>query len=87
MIFQGYTPFMCSDTQLCPIVCDPIDCLAPQGPLFMGFSGQEYWNGLPFPPAENSPNPGIEPVVSASHALAGGFFTVALPGKPSGCLL
>ena len=28
--------------------------------LSMGFSRQEYWNGLPFPPPGDLPNPGIE---------------------------
>ena len=27
----------------------------------MGFSGQEYWSGLPFPSPENLPSPGTEP--------------------------
>ena len=27
----------------------------------MGFSRQEYWTGLPFPPPEDLPDPGIEP--------------------------
>ena len=27
----------------------------------MGFSRQEYWSGLPFPPPGDLPNPGIEP--------------------------
>ena len=27
----------------------------------MGFSRQEYWSGLPFPPPEDLPDPGIEP--------------------------
>ena len=31
-----------------------------QAPLSMGFSRQEYWSGLPFPPAGNLPNPEIE---------------------------
>ena len=26
----------------------------------MGFSGQEYWSGLPFPSPGNLPNPGVE---------------------------
>jgi len=30
-----------------------------QAPLSMGFSRQEYWSGLPFPTAEDPPNPGI----------------------------
>ena len=36
--------------------------------LSMGFSRQEYWNGLPFPPPENFPNPGIEPRSPALQA-------------------
>ena len=31
--------------QLCPTVCDPMDC-SPPGPLSMEFSRQEYWSGL-----------------------------------------
>ena len=45
----------------------------------MGFPRQEYWNGLPFPPPGDLPNPGIEPT---SPALAGGFFTTKPTGKP-----
>ena len=30
-------------------------------PLFMGFSRQEYWSGLPFPSPGDLPDPGIEP--------------------------
>ena len=36
--------------QLCPTLCDPMDCIACQAPLSMGFSRQEYWSGLPCPP-------------------------------------
>ena len=32
-----------------------------QAPLSMGFSRQEYWNGLPFPSPGDLPDPGIEP--------------------------
>ena len=46
--------------------------VASQAPLSMGFSRQEYWSGLPYPPPGDIPDPGIEPV---SHALAGRFFT------------
>ena len=35
--------------------------VAYQSPLSMGFSRQEYWSGLPFPPPGDLPNPGIEP--------------------------
>ena len=40
--------------------------VALQAPLFMGFSRQEYWSGLPFPPPGDLPDPGIE---STSPAL------------------
>ena len=46
-----------------------------QAPLFMGFSRQEYWSGLPCPPPGDLPDPGIEPVSLMSPAWAGGFFT------------
>ena len=46
--------------------------VACQAPLPMGFSRQEYWSGLPFPPPGDLPNPGIEPV---SPVLEGRFFT------------
>ena len=32
--------------------------VARQAPLSMGFSRQEYWSGLPFPPPGDLPNPG-----------------------------
>ena len=35
--------------------------VARQAPLSMGFSRQEYWSGLPFPPPGDLPNPGVEP--------------------------
>ena len=54
--------------------------VAHKAPLSMGFPGQEYWSGLPFPLLGNLPNPGIEPM---SPELAGGFFTAEAPGKPS----
>ena len=53
--------------------------MAPQAPLSMEFSKQEYWSGLPFPPAGDLPDPGIKPM---SPVLAGRFFTTEPPGKP-----
>jgi len=40
----------------------------------MGFSRQEYWSGLPFPPPGDLPDPGIKPKSLALPVLAGGFF-------------
>ena len=48
--------------------------VALQAPLFMGFSRQEYWSGLPFPSPEDLPNPGIKPKTPVSLALASSFF-------------
>ena len=56
--------------------------VAHQVPLSMGFSRQEYWSGLPFPPPRDPSDPGIEPASFASLALRGGvFFFLAPPGK------
>jgi len=41
----------------------------------MGFSKQEHWNGLLFPPPGNLPNSEIKPASIVSPALAGRFFT------------
>ena len=35
--------------------------VACQTPLFMGFSRQKYWSGLPFPSPGDLPDPRIEP--------------------------
>ena len=48
-----------------------------QASLSMGFSRQEYWNGLPCPPPGPLPNPGIKLTSLTSPALAGGFFTTS----------
>jgi len=41
----------------------------------MGFSRQEYWSGLPFPPL------GIKPMSLLSPALAVGSLLLVPPGK------
>ena len=43
--------------------------IALQAPLFMGFSRQEYWSGLPFPPLGDLSDPGITPMLPVSLAL------------------
>ena len=52
---------------------------AHQASLSMGFSRQEYWSGLPFPPPGDLPNPGIEP---RSPALQADSLPSEPPGKP-----
>ena len=58
-----------------------------QAPPSMGFSRQEYWSGLPFPPLGDLPYPGIETASLVSPSLAGGFFTTEPSEKSSDLLL
>ena len=53
--------------------------VAYQAPPSMGFSGQEYWSGLPFPSPGDLPDPGIESGTPAFQAEA---LTSEPPGKP-----
>ena len=55
---------------------------AYQVPLVMEISMQEYWSGLPFPPPEDLPDPGIETMSLESPTLA----DKSLSTKPSGKL-
>ena len=43
--------------------------VALQSPLFMGFSSQEYWSGLPCPSPGDVPNPGIKHTSPVALAL------------------
>ena len=60
--------------------------VARWAPLSMGFSRQEYWNGLPFPPPGDRPDPGIELASPASVPSIGRWILYhwaiweALPG-------
>ena len=51
-----------------------------QTPPSMGFSRQEYWNGLPFPSPGDLPDPGTEP---GSPALQADDLTSEPPGTLS----
>ena len=54
-----------------------------QASLSMGFSSQESWEGLPFPPPGDLPDPGIKPMSLMSPALAEGSLPLVPPGKPN----
>ena len=56
--------------------------VAHQTPLSMGFSWQEYWNGLPCPPPGDLPHPGIEPLHPCLLHWQTGSSPLAPPGKP-----
>ena len=55
--------------------------VARGAPLSMGFPRHRYWRGLPFSSPRALLSPGIKPTFLVSPALAGGFFTIALPGN------
>ena len=63
-----------SESVSCSVVSDSASSwiVAHQLPLSMGFSRQEYWSGLSFPPPGDLPN----------RALAGSFLTTSAPRKP-----
>ena len=63
--------------KLCPTAA--LWTIACQAALSMGFSRQEYWNGLPFPSPGDLPDPGIEP---RSPALRADTLPSEPPGKP-----
>ena len=53
--------------------------VAHQASLSMGFSRQEYWSGVPFPPPGDLSNPGIE---TGSPPLQADTLPYEPPGKP-----
>ena len=71
--------YVCPVTQSCPILCNPMDGIAFQALLFMGFSRQEYWSGFPCPTPEDLPDLGLEP---RSPALQADYLPPEPPGKP-----
>ena len=60
---------------VCSVVSDSVtpSTVAHQVPLSGGFPRQEYWSGLPFPPAGDLPDPEIEPMSVRFPPLAGSF--------------
>ena len=79
--FPSFKCFICLFTCLLPTlihVCvrhsvmsdslRPHELVARQASLFMEFSRQEYWSGLPLPSPEDLPDPRIEPWSSTSQA-------------------
>ena len=76
--------------RVCVLVAQSCVCLfatlwtiAHQASQFMGFSRQEYWNGLPCPPPGALPNTGIKLVSPGSPALQVNSLLMSQPGKPT----
>ena len=57
--------------------------VAHQAPLSIGVSRQEYWSGLPFPPPEDLPNPGIEAYLFCLLQWQAGSLPLTPTGKSS----
>ena len=56
--------------------------VAYQAPKSLGFSRQEYWNGLPRPPPGDLPDPGMKPISQyVSCIRQAGSLPVAPPRK------
>jgi len=56
-----------------------MDCSPPGSYVLLGSSGQEYWNGLPFPSPGYLSDPETEPRSPALQADSSWFEP---PGKP-----
>ena len=66
--------------QLCPTLCNRMDC-SPPGSLSMGFSRQEYWSRLPWPPPRDLSNPGSNPGLLCLLQWQAGSLPLAPPRK------
>ena len=71
----------CSVLQLCPILCDPVDC-SPAGSFVHGIIQARILEWIATSFSRDLPNPGTEPVSLESPAFASGFFITAPPWKP-----
>ena len=71
---------MCLVVESCPTLRGPW-IVACQAPLSMGLFRQEYWNGLPFPPPRDLPNPGIKPATLVSQHWQANSLALTPPGN------
>ena len=58
-----------------------MDYIACQAPLSVGFSRQEYWNGLLFPAPGDLLEAGIKPASPVSPAVQADSLPAELSGK------
>ena len=81
MLDQGPLWALCYTVLSHSIMSDSVTpgIVAHQAPLFMEFSRQEYWSGLPCLPPGDLPNPGIKP---RSPTLQADSLPSEPPGKP-----
>ena len=67
---------LCSVTQSCLTLCDPVDC-SPPGFSVQGILQARILEWVAMPSSGDLPNPGMEPAFLMLPALAGGFFTTS----------
>ena len=87
-LFYGMCLYMCLSNRGCVLVCWVTSVIsnsvtlwtvACQAPLSMGFSRQEYWSGLPYPPPGDLPRDWVH--ISLVFWITGRFFTTEPQGK------
>ena len=81
MLETSFPLFFFFKFQLCPMLCDSMDC-SLQAPLSMGFSRQEYWSGLPYPPPGYFPTQGSNSSLFCLLHWQTGSLSLVAPGKP-----
>ena len=69
--------------QLCPTLCDPMDCGLP-GSSIPGILRARILEWVAMPSSRGSSRPRIEPGSLMSPASGGGFLPLTPPGKPHG---
>ena len=74
MLSAHFSAYLCT-LQLCPNLCNPMDCRLPGSSVHGDSPGKNNWSGLPCPPPGDLSDPGIELASLTSPALAGRFFT------------
>ena len=68
--------------QLCPTLCDPIDCSWPLSSV-LGIFQARILSGLPFLTPGDFPDQELNPQSPASPTLRADSFTAEPPGKPN----
>ena len=61
--FRSIMPCVCGSHSVVPDSLSTPWNVACQAPVSLGFSGQEYWSGLPCAPPRDLPDPGMEPTI------------------------
>ena len=72
--------------QLCPTVCDPIDCSPPSSSVHRDIPGKNTGVGCHALLQGIFPTQGLNPHLLVLPALAGGFFPSEVPGKCLHCI-